>query len=268
MPFLRHELQTVNRVDVVWDSYLDSSIKGATTEKQGAGLRCKVNPQTKIPLKWNDFLRDSSNKIELFSFLTNTAARQEVADMIELYITSNESIISIGNASSMPNCSHEEADTRIVVHLLHSVQMGNKKIFVKTVDTDMIVILLGNFEEISELCPDIDLWIAFGVSKYFALYSINAIYQETGVNTAQALPVFHAFSGCDTTSSFQGKVKRSVWEAWKSFIEVTSAFLLIAENPFKAIDITSPHFVTLEQFTVILDDKTSHCHYSARKTGV
>ena len=260
VPFLRHELQTVNRVDVVWDSYFDSSIKGAATEKQGAGLRRKVNPQTKIPLKWNDFLRDSSNKIELFSFLTNTAARQEVADMIELYITSDESVISIGNASSMPNCSHEEADTRIVVHLLHSVQMGNKKIFVKTVDTDMIVILLGNFEEISELCPDIDLWIAFGVSKYFALYSINAIYQETGVTTALALPVFHAFSGCDTTSSFQGKGKRSVWEAWKSFIEVTSAFLFIAENPFKVIDITSPHFMTLEQFTVILDDKTSDCH--------
>ena len=80
---------------MVWDRYLDSSIKGATREKRGAGLRRKVNPQTKIPLKWNDFLHDPSNKIELFSLLTNTAARQEVADKKELYITSDESVTSI-----------------------------------------------------------------------------------------------------------------------------------------------------------------------------
>ena len=102
MPFLRREFQTVNRVDVVWDRYLDSSIKGATREKRGAGLRRKVNPQTKIPLKWNDFLCDSSNKIELFSVLTNKAARQEVSDKKEPYITSDESVISTGNASSIP----------------------------------------------------------------------------------------------------------------------------------------------------------------------
>ena len=100
------------------------------------------------------------------------------------------------------------------------------------------------------------------MGKDFALYSINAIYEEIGANTAQALPVFHAFSGCDTTSSFHGKGKRSVWEAWKSFPEVTSAFLFIAENPFKAVDNTSPHFMTLERFTVILYDKTSDCKYS------
>ena len=76
--FLRRELQSVSRV--VWERYLDSSIKGATREKRGAGLRRKLNPQTKVPLKWNDFLRDPSNKIELFSLLTNTAARQEVSD--------------------------------------------------------------------------------------------------------------------------------------------------------------------------------------------
>ena len=113
-----------------------------------------------------------SNKIELFSLLTNTAPRQEVADKNDLYITSDESVISIGNASLMPNYNHEEPETRIVVHLLHSVQRGNKKILVKTVDGDIIVILLGKFKEISHLCPDIDLWIAFGVGKDFALYSI------------------------------------------------------------------------------------------------
>ena len=248
VPFLRRELQTVNRVDVVWDSYLDSSIKGATRKKRGAGLRRKVNPQAKIPLRWNDFLRDPSNKIELFSLLTNTAARQKVADKKDLYITSDESVISIGNASSMPNCITKK---QTQVHLLHSVQRGNKKILVKTVDNGVIIILLGKLEEIS------DLWIAFGVCKDFALYSIDDIYEEIGANTTQALLVFFSFSGCDTTSSFHGKGKRS----FGSFPVVTSAFLFIAENPFKAVDIISPHFMTLEPFTVILYHKTSDCQY-------
>ena len=35
--FRKRELQPVNRVDIVWDCYLESSIKGATREKRGAG---------------------------------------------------------------------------------------------------------------------------------------------------------------------------------------------------------------------------------------
>ena len=77
------------------------------------------------------------------------------------------------------------------------------------------------------------------------------------VQKAHSLPVFHAFSGCDATSSFNGKGKKSVWEAWKAFPEVTNAFLFIRENPFQQIDIDSPHFETFERFTVIIYDKTS-----------
>ena len=30
-----------------------------------------------------------------------------------------------------------------------------------------------------------------------------------------ALPFVHAFSGCDTVSSFAGRGKKTVWEIWK-----------------------------------------------------
>ena len=260
IPFLKREFQPVNRVDIVWDRYLESSIKGATREKRGAGLRRKVNPQTKIPAKWNDFLRDPSNKVELFSLLTDAAAKQKFQEEKELYVTSDQSVISIGGSSEpMPICTHEEADTRIIVHLFHSVRRGNKKILIRTVDTVVLVILLGEFDKVSEICPDLDLWIALGMGKDFAFYSINTIYNGNSAKKAQSLPVFHAFSGCDTTSSFNGKGKKSVWEAWKAFPEVTNAFLFIRENPFEQIDIDSPHFETLERFTVIIYDKTSGC---------
>ena len=48
-----------------------------------------------------------------------------------------------------------------------------------------------------------------------------------------ALHVFHAFTGCDTTSSFGGRGKKTAWNTWKVFPEVTAAFedlLLIQGN--------------------------------------
>ena len=192
--FLRCELQTVNRVDVVWDRYLDVASKEQPDRSVVLVWDAKSTHKTKIPLKWNDFLRDSSNKIELFSLLTNTAARQEVADKKDLYISSDESIVSAGNASSMPNCNHEEADTRIGVHLLHSVQMGNKKILVKTVYTDIIIIFLGKIWRdvwfVSRYWFVDCLWCA---CKDFALYSVNAIYDEIGQYSSGTPSVSHVF---------------------------------------------------------------------------
>lgn len=57
---------------------------------------------------------------------------------------SGVSVIAIGSERSMPDCSHEEADTRIVVHILHAVHAEYaRKILVRTADTDVIVILVG-----------------------------------------------------------------------------------------------------------------------------
>ncbi len=37
------------------------------------------------------------------------------------------------------------------------------------------------------------------------------------------LPVFYAFTGCDTVSAFAGRGKKTAWETWKSFQEVNDA---------------------------------------------
>lgn len=50
LPFLLRELQYArNRIDVVWDQYLPSSIKPSTRERRGSGVRLKVNPQRYLP---------------------------------------------------------------------------------------------------------------------------------------------------------------------------------------------------------------------------
>jgi len=48
-----------------------------------------------------------------------------------------------------------------------------------------------------------------------------------------------------------------MWEAWKSFNDVTQAFVYIAFHLFAAVSIDSQQFQLLEHFTVIVYDKIS-----------
>ena len=69
--------------------------------------------------------------------------------------------------------------------------------------------------------------------------------------------MFHAFSGCDTTSAFNGKRKKSVWQAWQAFEDVTETFVYLAGHPFQLLDAEDGNFLKIERMTVILYDKTS-----------
>ena len=42
---------------------------------------------------------------------------------------------------------------------------------------------------------------------------------------------FHAFSGCDTASSFLGKGKKSAWQTWSVFDKVTATFTKLSSTP-------------------------------------
>ena len=44
----------------------------------------------------------------------------------------------------MGQCSHEEADTRIVVHARHILETGAESILVRKADTDIVVILVSS----------------------------------------------------------------------------------------------------------------------------
>ena len=41
-----------------------------------------------------------------------------------VYVTDSESVKHVGEGIPMEKCNHEEADTRIVVHLLHALSQS------------------------------------------------------------------------------------------------------------------------------------------------
>ena len=87
---------------------------------------------------------------------------------------------------------------------MHALEQGMKTVLVRTVDTDVIVILVGVCAKLATIQPSAGIWVAFGTGKNYTLYSIVHICASLGHHNSQALPMFYAFIGCDTTSSFRG----------------------------------------------------------------
>ena len=100
----------------------------------------------------------------------------------------------------MPPCLHEEADTRMLFHLKDMADNGYKKLCLKTVDSDVLVIMIGLFHAIKGKVDNV--WVEYGVGKNMAYHNIKAASDHQGELKAKGLLFFHSFTGCDTTSSF------------------------------------------------------------------
>jgi len=61
---------------------------------------------------------------------------------VEVISTSGVDVLSPSPVGTkcLTTCSHEEADTRIFIHVKHASARGLKKVLVKTVDTDVAVL--------------------------------------------------------------------------------------------------------------------------------
>ena len=69
-----------------------------------------------------------------------------------------------------------------------------------------------------------------------------------------SLPMFHAFTGCDTVSYFAQIGKKTAWKVWQNNNELTAAFYDLHEAPSVISEKTAS---ALERFTVLLYDRTS-----------
>ena len=239
---------------------IHDSIKASTREKRGQGIRRKVAGKNMVPTNWKCFLRDEKNKQELFEFLSNKVAVFKYPENKEVFVTQGQSVLTNQNNLGMASCDHEEADTRLIVHIVDALTLtkGRNTCLVRTVDTDIVVILVGTFHYFTTLNLNANIWVAFGSRRIFSFLHINTICQNLGREKSLALPFFHSFTGCDNTSSFFRKGKRLAWEAWKRFPNVSTAFVSVVLNPSTQFDAVSPTFKLLERFTIVLYSKNSN----------
>ena len=121
---------------------------------------------------------------------------------------------------------------------------------IRTVDTDVVVLAVAYFSRLGTS----ELWIALGVGKHFRYVAVHEIAQSLEPAKAVCLPLFHAFTGCDQVSSFYGRSKKTAWDVWACFPDVTKAFRQLYEHPKEISDET---FSLLQRYVVLLYDRTS-----------
>ena len=255
VPHVKREQNHAQRVDIVWDQYFDNSLKAQTREKRATGpnQRRRVEASSPIPNNWQQFLRLNSNKVELFKHLNNELLASASPNQA-LVVTDGANVICVParDTTNMAPCNHEEADSRIMVHVADAVMQGFNKILVRTVDTDVVVIAVAALQQIGNM----ELWIAFGSGKDFHYIPAHDICSSLGPQKSLALPVFHAFTGCDTVSQFAQVGKKTAWKLWETHDEFTRTFYDMHDAPEQISEETE---ASIEYFTILLYDRTSAC---------
>ena len=123
----------------------------------------------------------------------------------ELEVKSSTGTTDLGPLES----THEEADTRLVLHAVHR-QFHTVVVF--SGDTDILLLLVSHFRSMQ--CQY--LWMKSGTSKKRRYISINAVFNKLPKSPAASLLAFHALDGCDTTSYIANHAK---WSSCKTLKE-------------------------------------------------
>lgn len=150
----------------------------------------------------------------------------------------------------MEPCNHEEADTRLLLHVLDASLKGFNKISIVTVDTDVVVIALFHFFDMNIA----ELWIEIGVGQYRRWLPIHTYARCLKEEICRALPFWFALTGCDTVSMFAGRGKKTAWSVWEVYPEVTESFVRVATE---MNEISKTDFEKIERYVVLLYDRTS-----------
>ena len=148
-PFVLNPKGTITRVDVVFDIYNNVSLKAETRERRGKGVRISVKESTPVWKNWQQFLQVDENKSELFHLLAQDLLKCHAVQSFEglVVATDRTEVVTSGNHNglNLRPCNHEEADTRILLHVRDAASCGHRKIAIRTVDTDVVVIALSFF---------------------------------------------------------------------------------------------------------------------------
>ena len=116
--------------------------------------------------------------------------------------------------------SHEDADTKLILHAHCAAGNGVQTIDIHSPDTYVFILAL---RRLPLLAPNTSFVTGTGDAR--RRIPLNPVHEKLGNSVANALPGFHALSGCDQTGKFAGKGKLLFWKSLKSANEdIVEAF--------------------------------------------
>ena len=116
---------------------------------------------------------------ELFRILAEHIPLVDFGLYKQVIITKGEQVLispSTCEIQGLAPCNHEEADTRMLVHVSSAAQAGHRKVAIRAVDTDVIVICIDTIQSLLNT----ELWILYGTDINLKSFAIHEIASTLG----------------------------------------------------------------------------------------
>ncbi len=204
--------KTYCRIDVVFDRYRHNSIQSGTRAKRTSQRhpirRVVEGRDICLPSNWGNCIALGDNKAGLARFVSNELIRNAPDTKTIVVAGGFESECEV--QSNMPldltqlNASHEEADTRMILHAIHC---GTDTVVVFTRGTGVLLLLLAHMDKIGS----VNVWMMTGTLKKKKFIPVRTISETLSLEVTKSLLAFHALTGSDTTSYIAGHTKTSAW---------------------------------------------------------
>ena len=246
------------RCDVIADRYFEQSLKENLRICRGSGTRSRFEDDTSIPSDFKEnFLMNSANKHDLAHYLAakftdfNSSDEEGIAILVCTYgnsILTNDN--DIENQDDVTNCISEEADQRIVRHVLNCSKVYSR-VDALTIDTDVLALIISAYPSFKSVNESVVVFCGTGLgTSSVEYYNVSAIGDNLGDEVCNALSFFYAFTGCDTVSSFYGHSKSKFWDTWRKSEkkeEFTQVFQELSDQP---TIISTDQLDVIEKFVV------------------
>ena len=183
-------------------------------------------------------LSHTKTKDKLCKYLAHKTIKK-FADSEKVIVAAyNTNVLSNRPGFENLSSTQEEADTKIILHANRAAKNGSAVIDIHSPDTDVFILAL---RRVLELAPNTSFVTGTGSNK--RSISLNSIHKTLGSSVTNALPGFHAFSGCDQTGKFAGKGKSVFWKTLMNASEETlqafsnlGASEILSEETFQRLE--------------------------------
>ena len=206
------------RIDFVADRYPEISIKHLERKKRvnEGVVKVKITGSAqRCPKQWKKYLSSGENKNELSRFLLKEWSQDRYRHLIgnrHLFFALDmkcfrPSVVDdnvLCEEISALSSNHQEADTKLLIHAKHAAESGESTIIIKSQDTDVAILACHFNNQIPA-----PLLIMKKLKTRVGYLDVSAISDTDGPQLCDALPGLHAFTGCDSVSSFSGKGKKA-----------------------------------------------------------
>ena len=243
-----------NIVSVVPDHYdIELSIKSDERKRRSkthVAERKIISGETKLPSNMQVFLMNLKNKIHILNFILDdwmkrfqTLLRENqqlallnetISDTTSRKSTAllNGNTVVVGGGMTMdPNIvsDHEEADRKMFVYAKYHADHGAKRIIIASPDTDVAFLCCHHFHLSLRSCDQ--LWLRTGTGSNRRFIPIHDICAKRGSELCKLLPGFHSLTGCDSTGSFSGIVKKRAFKVLQKHGQDVPNLALLGSQP-------------------------------------